>query len=743
MLRPRSVTGACAGLITVQNKMALIAAASLGAGNGADNVLVIGRFLDEPPLLGRIGELNRGFSLHVMPRPRRPGQKLTNLEPRARIPTVLGSPRNYASGGAWHVGRDVFETLVTLQDLHGETVGSLSIALPGSMMVVANTLLDKLLWVVCGTGVPIIFLILYGFSRAILAPIRCLTEDVVALARQRPEATRLNWDRQDEFGQLARTMDALLDELDRDAREMRALTEENLALLAAVPDVFCVFGADGVLQSMHCGNLSNRRLTDRLKVGESIASAKVSKETSAAFASAIEQGLKDGASTTLVFPAAFGAEELHVECRIVRLDNTRVLAVFRDMTEAHSVRRQVAEMEGKLIHLQRHESLGHLIGGITHDFNNLLSVIRVSLSNHQRAVEPFLSDYEDLIAISQASQHSAELIRQLQMYAGVSDMHFEVVNLNTLLANSWPLLRASVPHHITLDVENAAHLPYIVADSTQMVQVVSNLLINASEAIGDNPGTIRLTTRLVRGDALRGEDHTSTKALQAEWYVALTVTDNGKGIAPSQVNRILEPFFSTKGEGRGLGLATVAGILDSHEGALSVSSQLGKGTSFNIFLPASIAEQLPAKPLEEGEGRSEVPENPDGKLCVLLVDDDPRILAVIRILIESLDCDVLEAEQEREARLLMQKNLGRIDLLILDANIRGMDGVRALRMIRLKAPNLPTYLISGHDESMIRKAFEGIPFDGFIPKPFTREMFASVLEKVRAAKRVRGSSDEA
>lgn len=734
LLRPRTMEGACAGLISVQGKMALAAVAPVVVGDRTVGILAIGRFLDEQPLRESVGLPDNGLRLHVMARPKRMPRSQSELDELQRVPPVLGTPRNFVPGGAWHVGRDAFETLVTLRDFHGDAVGALSIGLPGTLMTVANQMLDQLLLVVCLVGIVLTGLVFYGTSRVIVSPLAAMTGAIVAMAEKRTLGMRLNWSRRDEFGRLARTLDALLDQLERDGLELAAREDQNLALLAAVPDVFCVFGTDGVLKSMNCGNLSRRRLTDRLRVGETIASANLSSDAAAAFSSALEQGAKDRAVVSLVFPGQRPEDDLYVECRIVRLDDTSVLAVFRDMTEEHAARRQVTEMEGRLVQLQRHESLGHLVAGISHDFNNLLSIIQTSLEKHQQTVEPFLEDYGDLMAVSQAAKHASELIRQLQMYAGISDMTFELLNLNNLLTSHWALLRALVPHHIALDMDKASHLPDFVADATQMLQVVSNLLINASEAIGDNPGTIHMATRLVRGEDLVREGHAPTKDLDEGWYVQLTVTDNGRGIAPSNINRILEPFFSTKGEGRGLGLATVAGILEAHDGVMSVTSQLGKGSAFHVFLPAPISQQKAAEPLREEVTEETGKPNAERRLCILLVDDDTRIRSVTRLLIESLNCDVLEAEQEREARLMMQKHLDRIDLLLLDANIRGMDGLRALRMIRQKAPSLPTFLISGHDEQQVRRVFEGVPFEGFIQKPFTREMLAKVLAQVRGMK---------
>jgi signal transduction histidine kinase/CheY-like chemotaxis protein len=739
LLRPASLGVARAGLITVHGELTLIAVAPLDAAGETPDILLIGRYLTRGPMATRIDELNARQRLCYAFRalgPRPPRARTADIR---RLAPVLGERCSPDPSGLWHVGRGAYETLVTLLDVHGAAAGALSIALPSAFIATARGFLDKLAMATALFGLVVLLLVVHVYRREFAAPLGKMRQAVQDMLQDRTAPHRLDWRRQDEIGDVARSLDALLDEVAADARQLSEREDQNLALLAAVPDAFCVFTVEGVLVSVTGGHPDHRRFTDTLLVGEPFVSANFTPESAEAFMATLRQALDKPAVTTLVLPKTDTQEEMHIECRMSRIDGTRILAVCRDMTAQRADKQRLADMESRLSQLQRHESQGRLVAGIAHDFNNLLAVIQTSVDRYQHGDSANSEATVELMAIAQAARHAANLIRQLQMYAGISDMTFEPVNLNALLASTRSLMRASVPHHIALEYDTAPYLPDVVADATQIVQVVSNLVINAVEAVGDQPGAIHVSTRLVRRGELDADRYASAKPLSAECYAQLSVMDTGRGISPTQIDRILEPFFSTKGEGRGLGLAIVAGILAAHDGAISVTSQLGEGSVFAVVVPVPAAEAaIPADP-ERGPTAG-----PAGRpLCLLLVDDDARIRRVTRLMLESLGCEVLEADQEREARLQLQKNIDRVDGLLLDANVRGMDGVRALRVIRQKSPGLPVFLFSGHDEAQVRRAYADLAFDGFIPKPFTRGMLLDMLVRVQSVRRTRMDEEPA
>jgi len=239
LLRPQDVSSACAGLLALEGKMVLVAAAAVPEG-AAEDLLLIGRNLSDQPLQQRISHWRQDFDLQVMVRPKPRIPQRNAFVPRKRLPAIFGPSRNFVPGGAWHVGRDAFETTVPLHDLHGDTVGAVSITLPGSFRAMASDLLDKLLWMVCGVGMVITLLAFFGLSHAVIAPLRQMAHQIIDMAQHRPREARLGWSRQDEFGELARTLDALLDRMEEDAEKIRARDREAQALFAAVPDAFCV-----------------------------------------------------------------------------------------------------------------------------------------------------------------------------------------------------------------------------------------------------------------------------------------------------------------------------------------------------------------------------------------------------------------------------------------------------------------------------------------------------------------------
>src|SRR6188768_1308711 len=239
-----------------------------------------------------------------------------------------------------------------------------------------------------------------------------------------------------------------------------------------------------------------------------------------------------------------------------------------------------------MLETQKLESLGVLAGGIAHDFNNLLTVILGNASISR--LEPGISAEEStrLATIVTAAQRAADLCRQLLAYAGKGAFVIERLDLNRVAQETARLLELSV-HTCTLEYDLAPGLPAIEADTSQIRQVIMNLVLNAAEAIGSRPGRIQVTTAAV---TLRdGDLHDALPAgtRLAGSFVRLEITDDGVGIPPDVRARIFDPFFTTKFTGRGLGLAAVLGIVRSHDGALTVRSQAGLGSTFCVYLPAA------------------------------------------------------------------------------------------------------------------------------------------------------------
>jgi len=297
----------------------------------------------------------------------------------------------------------------------------------------------------------------------------------------------------------------------------------------------------------------------------------------------------------------------------------------------------------------------------------------------------------------------------------------------------------AVPRRISIKLKTADSLPPIKADRTQLIQVLANLVINAAEAIIDRPGQITIKTSL----ATNGEDITpmaDTGVLTNGPSLRISISDTGIGIPATQIRQIFHPYFSTKGTGRGLGLSTVSAIVAAHGGVLQVESHPGRGSTFVILLPI-----IPDSPEHNFSTRRENPTTDSDTaivpLCVLLVEDDPRVRQVTQLMLEALGCKVLSAANENETSRLLQDHHGQIDGVLLDANLSDMNGLRSLRAVRKLCPGRPVFLFSGHDEAMVRRSLAGQPFDGFIAKPFTRSDLAAMLVSFRQEKLTRHAPD--
>ncbi len=728
LLRPQSLHGVRAGLITAANRLTWVGVAPLDSADG-ERVLLIGVPFEGAAGYARFKEAAETVRLSLQVRAVTPQRRLDEPGRMARLATPLGESVAFETGSDWHVGTSPYRLMVALQDLFGTTVGSLAIELSPLYQALGEGLLDRLLVVVPVAGIGLTLLVFLMQAHGVRRPVEGAARELAETARSAMPSVG-SVQRRDEFGMLAQRLNDLL----RDLTLLRATVHEQhqtrAAMLTLVTDVVCVFRTDGTVAEVLSNATHLPSLQQRLKVGATLGACGLRRASLAEF----ENALKDTSEgetqerVVLLVPPYRETPALRIEGRLHPLSAGRVLVAFRPIQGGGSDEDAGGEALARQEQQNLQDALVRLVVGIAHDINNLLTVLDASLATHMEQHGPEDSAPE-LVAIAQASKHAEELVRQLQVYAGIADTRFERVNLAAFLHAKWPLLRASVPHHIELGLDLDNGLPEVLADTTQMLQLVSNLLRNAVEAIDEEPGRIQIRLRELRQGELDLDRCVSPTRLDAARYVELSVSDTGHGIAPGKVSRVLEPFYSTKGEGRGLGLAMVAGILESHSGGIRVNSHLGEGTTFALYLPA-----LSDEPEEAGRATAE-----EGELArslgVLLVEDDSRVRHVTRLLLESLDCTVWEARDGRETRLCLRKYGSRIDLVLLDANVRGMDGLATLKRIRQQNPALPVLLTSGDAESRVRRVFRLIRFDGFIAKPFNRDAVAKALDEIRARTR--------
>jgi PAS domain S-box-containing protein len=402
-----------------------------------------------------------------------------------------------------------------------------------------------------------------------------------------------------------------------------------------------------------------------------------------------------------------------------------VFGMVQDLTDLRRAEEERRRLEQQVMHAQKLESLGVLAGGIAHDFNNLLTSILGNADLAQIELPPTSPVLPYLESIEQVSRRAAELCRQMLAYSGKGRFVVQPTSLNTVVKEMGQLLGVSINKNAVIKYDFHPDLPSVMADATQMRQVVMNLITNAAEAIGDMSGMVTLATGVMDcdGDDLKGMVG-DTAARAPGRYVFLQVSDTGCGMDKATLARIFDPFFTTKFTGRGLGLAAVLGIVRGHNGAMRVDSEKGKGTVFKILLPAHDQAAQPQQCACDAaaDWRSQG--------VVLLADDEESIRSLGRKLLERVGFDVLVARDGREALDLFGQNLGRIRLVVLDMTMPRLDGEACYRELRRLNPDVKVIMSSGYNEQEVISHFIGQGLAGFVQKPYKSADLIGIIRKV-------------
>ncbi len=396
------------------------------------------------------------------------------------------------------------------------------------------------------------------------------------------------------------------------------------------------------------------------------------------------------------------------------VNNPLLLLAVTDITERKWAENKRLQLERQMQETQKLESLGVLAGGIAHDFNNLLTVILGNASLALDELPPNSVAQESLEAIENTALRAAELCRQMLAYSGKGRFVIESIQFGALIGEMVSLLKASVSKKATLNLNLQEPLPAVRGDPSQIRQIVMNLVINASEALGDHAGAITLSTGLIERSAEGPNEHFLDEQLTESAYVWLEVADTGCGMDQETQRRIFEPFFTTKFTGRGLGLSAVLGIVRGHQGVLKVHSEPGKGTTFKILFPA-VPQDKPALS-QQGETK---PDAWKGAGTILLVDDEESVRTMGNRMLERNGFRVLTAADGREALEIYRARRDEIALVLLDLTMPNLDGEETFHELRRIDPNVRVVMSSGYTESEIIPRFAGMPLAGFLQKPYS------------------------
>ncbi|MBI2432181.1 MAG: PAS domain S-box protein [Candidatus Hydrogenedentes bacterium] len=397
------------------------------------------------------------------------------------------------------------------------------------------------------------------------------------------------------------------------------------------------------------------------------------------------------------------------------------LSQVQDVTYQVEEQERRQQLETQIQHAQKLESLGVLAGGIAHDFNNLLVGI---LGNADMALMSLGKDTaarENIEELVISAQHAAELCKQMLAYSGKGHFVVEAVDINALLRDLCSLLQASISKRATLRFNLAGNLPAVEADASQLRQVFMNLIINASDALGDAEGVITIDDKLVFCGAGAFQDMYTHHELPEGEYVQVRVLDTGCGMDEDTQQKIFDPFYTTKFTGRGLGLAAVLGIVRGHGGAIAVKSAPGRGTTFSVLFPVS-------RQPRRKESVAPVYETWAGNGIVLVVDDEAMVRTVARRALEKAGFDAVCLENGRAAVDYLAAHPAGIVAVLLDLTMPVMGGPEALKAIRGLGNDLPVLVTSGYSEEESMGKLDVAGRIAFLQKPFrAREL----VEKLR------------
>ncbi|MEI6207782.1 MAG: cache domain-containing protein [Desulfuromonadales bacterium] len=386
------------------------------------------------------------------------------------------------------------------------------------------------------------------------------------------------------------------------------------------------------------------------------------------------------------------------------------LGIGRDISDQLRTEEERYNLEKQLLHAQKLESLGVLAGGIAHDFNNILMAIIGNADLALMRINKESPATENLHRIEQAAARAADLAKQMLAYSGKGKFVVENIDLNILLEEMLHMLEVSISKKAVLRLNLHTPLPTVEADATQMRQIIMNLVINASEAIGDKSGVIAITTGCMDCDRNYLKDVWLDENISAGLYVYLEIADTGCGMDKTIMAKLFDPFFTTKFTGRGLGMAAVLGIVRGHKGAIKVYSEPNRGTTFKILLPAS------DRPAELFNGHTHT-DDWKGSGKVLLVDDEETVRGIGSEMLKELGFEPVTACDGREA-LEMFRQLPDIAFVILDLTMPHMDGEHCFRELRRIRSDIRVIMSSGYNEQEVTQKFVGKGLAGFIQKPY-------------------------
>jgi signal transduction histidine kinase/ActR/RegA family two-component response regulator len=413
---------------------------------------------------------------------------------------------------------------------------------------------------------------------------------------------------------------------------------------------------------------------------------------------------------------------------VLKSDGGRVhvLALIEDITEQKRMEAEQREMELRLQQIEKAEALSRMAGAIAHHFNNQLMVILGNLDLAGEHCQEDENARRNLIAMKKATQKAAEVSHLMLIYAGSDFEKKDAIDLNEFCNTQVPAIEASLPNHIRLNTAFPEPGLNALVNVGQIQQALMHLITNAVEAIGDRPGTIHVSLGTMSGSDIPAvHRYPVDRQPRADGaYVCIVVSDTGCGIADDDLHRIMDPFFTSKFTGRGMGLAFVLGILRGHDGFLCVESEPQRGSTFRIFLP-----RVEAKAAIQPVSMHQQPDfHAEGQ--VLVVEDEPLVLDVTEMILKRLGFTVVRAANGLEALHVFEKSPEQFRFVISDLAMEYLDGWELLSAMRRIRPDIPVILASGYNEAHVLKGEHADLPQAILEKPYQIQQLIAAIQKI-------------
>ncbi len=497
------------------------------------------------------------------------------------------------------------------------------------------------------------------------------------------------------------------------------------ALLESIPDVVFRIHHDGTFLDYSAARGSIHLAPDGI-IGSNLMRSELPQDVRSSLKSAIDSAIETASVVTLEYSLPLEDGMRHFEARIVRSGPDEAVASIRDVSERKRAEAHRERLEQQLRQAQKMEAIGTLAGGIAHDFNNILTAILGYAELLRPQVRGQTGVEEHLGEISRAGSRAKALVSQILTFSRRQEHTRRAMSLAPAIDEALRLLRAAIPASVVIDSEVEADLPPVLADATQIHQVVMNLGANAAAAMSGKPGRLSVRCSAVELDGRpAGEAGVAPGS-----YVGLVIEDTGCGMPPEVVERIFDPFFTTKGpgEGTGLGLSVVHGIVKAHDGSILVDSRVGAGTTFRIYFPVIPEETSPdsgdREPVAEGRGEH-----------ILCVDDEPTLIELLREQLGALGYHVTVHTSPVEALADFLEHPLDFDLLLTDLTMPGISGVELAERIRKVRADLPILMATGYghvaDEERARK----LGARPLLQKPFSMATLGDAIQNALASAR--------